>query len=78
MVRAVSDTQWFAIRAAARRLDFDEVARMARELGMPIVAHHARRATFDRVSLGAVWWGLLLDQPDSPDPFAQEGGRRGA
>jgi hypothetical protein len=77
MVRAPSDTEWSDIRAAARRLDFDEVVRMADRFGMPILAHHARRATLDRVSLGAVWWGLLLDQPDAPDPFA-EGGRRGA
>jgi hypothetical protein len=77
MDRPISDEQWFGIRAAARRLDFDRVAQMAAELGMPLLAHHARRASFDRESLGAVWWGLLLDKPDAPDPFA-EGGRRGA
>ena len=69
MRRAPSTAEWFSIRDAARRLDFDEVARMADRLGMSIVAHHARRATFDRESLDAVWWGLLLDKPDAPDPF---------
>ena len=71
MRRAPSTAQWSSIRDAARRLDFDEVARMADLLGMPIVAHHARRATFDRESLGAVWWGLLLDKPNAPDPFLE-------
>jgi hypothetical protein len=69
-MRPISDGEWFAIRDAARRLDFDEVSRRAESMGMLIVAHHAKRATFDRASLSAVWYGLLLDQPDAPDPFA--------
>ena len=73
MTQPISDTEWFAIREAARRLDFEEVARRAEAMGMVIVAHHARRARSDRRSLDAVWWGLLLDRPDEPDPFAETG-----
>lgn len=69
---STSDGQWFAIRNAARRLDFDEVARLAELLDWPILAHHARRARSERGSLDAVWFGLLLDRPDDePDPFAE-------
>lgn len=77
MDRPYTSKEWFAIRAAALRLDFDEVARMADGMGMVILAHHARRAVAERSSLDAVWWGLLLDRPDAPDPFA-EGVRRGS
>jgi hypothetical protein len=67
--RPVSDRAWFGIRAAARRHDWDEVAQRAEELEWPIVAYHARRAAHEDDSLRAVTWALLLDQPDTPDPF---------
>jgi hypothetical protein len=73
--RPVSDAEWFGIRAAARRRDWDEVVTRAEELGWPILAHHARRAAADYASLRCVVAGLLLDRPDAPDPFAEESPR---
>jgi len=71
MTQPISDAEWFAIREAARRLDFDDVARRAERLGFGILAHHAKRARSERASLDAVWFGLLLDRPDEPDPFKE-------
>jgi hypothetical protein len=76
--RAVSDKDWFAIREAARRRAWSEVEERAVDLGWLILAKHARRAEADFDSLRAVVWGLQLDQPDTADPFADEGDRRGA
>jgi hypothetical protein len=72
----IPDKDWFAIRAAARRRDWDEVARRALEMGFPLLAKHARLTEKgDRHALATVIRGLLLDQPDGPDPFvdAQRG-----
>jgi hypothetical protein len=73
MTRPISDTDWFAIRDAARAYDWEDVARRAESMNMLITAHHARRARSHRASFEAVWYALLLDQPDAPDPFARVG-----
>ena len=82
-VRGVKDSDWYAIRAAARRQDWPEVQRRALELGWPLLARHADRLAPNlnvplesmpeslRESAACIAWGLLLDQPDGPDPFAQ-------
>lgn len=44
---SISDRDWFGIRAAAHRLDWEEVAQRADELGWPLVSKHARRVMFD-------------------------------
>jgi hypothetical protein len=67
----VPDRDWFAIRAAARRQDWSDVARRAEDLSWPLVAKHARRAAFDVESIGVLVFALLLDRPDEPDPFRE-------
>lgn len=74
----VSDRDWFGIRAAARRCDWEDVERRATNIGWPIVASHARRAPFEPDSIRVLVYALLLEQPDAPDPFADtadSGGR---
>jgi hypothetical protein len=68
---SVSDRDWFGIRAAAHRLDWDEVAERADDLGWPVVAKHARRARFDPTSIPVLVFALRLDRPDEPDPFKE-------
>jgi hypothetical protein len=70
----VSDRDWFGIRAAAHRLDWDEVAARADELGWPLVAKHTRLARFDPASIQVLVFALRLNRPDEPDPFREVGG----
>jgi hypothetical protein len=78
VIRRPTDREWRSIRDAARREDWEDVAARAERLGMVIVAHHARRAHFDRVSRRAVAAGLLLDRAEDPlrNPDRIEEGER--
>jgi hypothetical protein len=70
----ISDRDWFGIRAAARRQDWEEVVDRADELGWPLVAKHARRARHSPDSMATVAYALLLHRPDEPDPFRETSG----
>jgi hypothetical protein len=77
----ISDTDWFAIRRAAREYDWAEVERRAEAMGMLITARHARGLRYGiprpahslADSMDVLWAALLLDRPDEPDPFAETG-----
>ena len=76
--RPVSDSQWFAVRQAAREGRWLVVLRFAESRGSVTLASHARRlATLDgsederEFSRYVVAMALLLDRPDEPDPFAE-------
>jgi hypothetical protein len=71
-VNHVSDRDWFAIRQAARRRDWNDVAARATALGWPLLAKQARRAAWSHDAVLTIIYSLLLDQPDGPDPFADE------
>jgi hypothetical protein len=76
--RSVPDSQWFAVRQAAREGRWLAVLRFAESRGSFTLAFHARRlATLDgteeegEFSMYVVAMALLLDRPDQPDPFAE-------
>jgi hypothetical protein len=78
--RPIPDSQWFAVREAARAGRWLAVLRFAESRGSLTLSFHARRlATLkgseeDRdFSMYVVAMGLLLDQPDARDPFGEVG-----
>jgi hypothetical protein len=74
----ISDTEWFAVREAARCGQWLHVVRFAERRGAAILGFHARRLLAadpgreDEFSLYVVVRALLLDRPDEPDPFADD------
>jgi hypothetical protein len=67
----VSDRDWYGIRAAARRMDWPEVARRADALGWGILAKHARRAAHQNDSVFTIVYALRLDEPDDTSDLAE-------
>jgi len=78
--RSIPDSQWFAVRQAARDGRWLAVLRFAETRGWFTLTSHARRlATLEgteeerEFSMYIVAMALLLDQPDAPDPFGEVG-----
>jgi len=76
--RPAPDSQWFAVRQAAREGRWLAVLRFAESRGSFTLAFHARRlATLEgseeerEFSMYVIAMALLLDRPDEPDPFAE-------
>jgi hypothetical protein len=74
----VADSQWFAVRKAAREGRWLPVLRFAESRGWAMAACHVRGlATLGgteeerEFSMYVVAMALLLDQPDAPDPFGE-------
>jgi hypothetical protein len=74
----IHDRAWFGIRDAARRQDWAEVEERAVALGWLLVAKQAQRAAANLEAMCWIGRALQLDRPDAPDPFAEQGDRRGA